>query len=60
MTDIFVLAVWGIIFLILIVKFFQSIRLVSTKTSHIVERFSHTYPICRQGDFRAGSEGRGN
>ncbi len=36
--DIVVMAVWGIIFLILIVKFFQSIRLVSTRTAYIVER----------------------
>ncbi|MBL4680472.1 MAG: paraslipin [Pseudomonadales bacterium] len=36
--DIFVMLVWAIIFLILIVKFFQSIRLVSTQTAHIVER----------------------
>ena len=37
-TDIFVAAVWGILFLVVMVKFFQSIRLVSTRTSHIVER----------------------
>ena len=49
MTDIFVLAVWGIIFLILIVKFFQSIRLVSTKTSHIVERLGRYHKALEAG-----------
>ena len=38
MMDIIVMAIWGIFFLLLIFKFFQSIRLVSTQTSHIVER----------------------
>ena len=38
MMDYIVLAIWGAIFLIVIVKFFQSIRLVSTQTAHIVER----------------------
>jgi regulator of protease activity HflC (stomatin/prohibitin superfamily) len=36
--DIVVLVIWGLIFLVLIFKFFQSIRLVSTQTAHIVER----------------------
>jgi regulator of protease activity HflC (stomatin/prohibitin superfamily) len=36
--DIFNLFVWGILFLILIVKFFRSIRLVPTKSAYIVER----------------------
>ena len=38
MMDYIVLAIWGAIFLIVIVKFFQSTRLVSTQTAHIVER----------------------
>ncbi|MDA0791710.1 MAG: paraslipin [Proteobacteria bacterium] len=38
MIDIAVMAVWGLVFIVLIVKFFQSIRLVSTQTAHIVER----------------------
>jgi regulator of protease activity HflC (stomatin/prohibitin superfamily) len=37
-TEIFNLVVWGILFLILIVKFFRSIRLVPTKSAYIVER----------------------
>ncbi|MHC4944211.1 MAG: SPFH domain-containing protein [Planctomycetota bacterium] len=36
--EIFNLAVWGILFLVLIIKFFQSIRLVPTKFAYIVER----------------------
>ncbi len=36
--DIVVTGIWGVIFLIFIVKLFQSIRLVSTQTAHIVER----------------------
>ena len=49
MDNIFVMAVWGIIFLILIVKFFQSIRLVSTKTAHIVERFGRYHKTLEAG-----------
>lgn len=47
--DIFVMAVWGIFFLVLIVKFFQSIRLVSTQTSHIVERFGKYHKTLEAG-----------
>ena len=36
--DIVVTGIWGVIFLIFIIKVFQSIRLVSTQTAHIVER----------------------
>ncbi|MFT4797374.1 MAG: regulator of protease activity HflC (stomatin/prohibitin superfamily), partial [Candidatus Azotimanducaceae bacterium] len=36
--DIFVMAIWAIIFGVFIIKLFQSIRLVSTQTAHIVER----------------------
>ena len=32
------LVVWGILFLVLIVKFFQSIRLVPTQSAYVVER----------------------
>jgi len=37
--DIYNLLVWGGLFLILIVQFFKSIRLVPTKKAYIVERF---------------------
>ncbi len=37
-SEIFNLAVWGILFLVLIVKFFQSIRLVPTQSAYMVER----------------------
>lgn len=36
--ELFNLAVWGIIFLTIVVKLFQSIRIVSTRTALIVER----------------------
>jgi regulator of protease activity HflC (stomatin/prohibitin superfamily) len=36
--DLFNLVVWGIIFLTVIIKLFQSIRIVSTRTALIVER----------------------
>ncbi|MGL5358360.1 MAG: SPFH domain-containing protein [Shewanella sp.] len=37
-TDIAVMAIWGLIFAIFVVKLFQSIRLVPTKSAYIVER----------------------
>lgn len=37
-TDLIVVAIWGLIFFIFIVKLFQSIRLVPTKSAYIVER----------------------
>ncbi len=37
-SEIFNLVVWGILFLVLIVKFFQSIRLVPTQSAYVVER----------------------
>ncbi|MCH4292739.1 paraslipin [Shewanella sp. 3B26] len=37
-TDLIVMAIWGLIFFIFIVKLFQSIRLVPTKSAYIVER----------------------
>jgi regulator of protease activity HflC (stomatin/prohibitin superfamily) len=47
--DIFVMVTWGIIFLVLIVKFFQSIRLVSTQTAHIVERLGRYHKTLDAG-----------
>ncbi|MDO6525069.1 SPFH domain-containing protein [Motilimonas sp. 1_MG-2023] len=38
LMDIFVMLVWGALFLVLIVKFFQSIRLVPTQKAYVVER----------------------
>lgn len=49
MMDIFVMAIWGIIFLVLVVKFFQSIRLVSTQTAHIVERLGKYHKTLEAG-----------
>ncbi len=37
-TDIIVMAIWGIIFIVFLIKLFQSIRLVPTKSAYIVER----------------------
>ena len=37
-SDVFNLVVWGILFLVLIVKFFRSIRLVPTQSAYVVER----------------------
>lgn len=37
-TDLIVMAIWGLIFAIFVVKLFQSIRLVPTKSAYIVER----------------------
>lgn len=37
-AEIFNLVVWGLLFLILVVKFFRSIRLVPTKSAYVVER----------------------
>ncbi|MBV1876015.1 MAG: paraslipin [Pseudomonadales bacterium] len=47
--DLFVLAIWGLLFLVVIVKFFQSIRLVSTKTAHIVERLGQYHKTLEAG-----------
>lgn len=38
LTDIIVMGFWAIVFLIFIIKLFQSIRLVATKKAYIVER----------------------
>ena len=37
-SEIFNLVVWGILFLVLIVRFFRSIRLVPTQSAYVVER----------------------
>ena len=37
-TDIFNLVVWGLFFVILVIKFFASIRVVPTQSAYIVER----------------------
>ncbi|WP_198782115.1 MULTISPECIES: stomatin-like protein [Shewanella] len=37
-TDLAVMAIWGLIFAIFVIKLFQSIRLVPTKSAYIVER----------------------
>lgn len=37
-TDLIVLGIWGVIFLVFIVNLFRSIRLVPTKSAYIVER----------------------
>ncbi|NKF49370.1 paraslipin [Shewanella sp. WXL01] len=37
-TDMIVMVIWGIIFTIFVLKLFQSIRLVPTKSAYIVER----------------------
>ncbi|MGL4713914.1 MAG: SPFH domain-containing protein [Shewanella sp.] len=37
-TDLIVMAIWGLIFAIFVIKLFQSIRLVPTKSAYIVER----------------------
>ena len=47
--DYFVLAVWGVLFLVLMTKFFQSIRLVSTRTAHIVERLGKYHKTLEAG-----------
>ena len=39
--ELFNLAVWGILFLVLIVKFLRSIRLVPTQSAYIVERLGN-------------------
>ncbi len=47
--DLFNLIVWGILFLILISKFVQSICLVPTKSAYIVERFGLYYKTLGAG-----------
>jgi regulator of protease activity HflC (stomatin/prohibitin superfamily) len=47
--DIFVMAIWAIIFGVFIIKLFQSIRLVSTQTAHIVERLGRYHKTLDAG-----------
>ena len=47
--DIFVMVVWGLLFFMLIAKFIQSIRLVSTRTAHIVERLGRYHKTLEAG-----------
>ena len=47
--DIFVMLVWGGLFVVLMIKLFQSIRLVSTQTAHIVERLGHYHKTLDAG-----------
>jgi len=49
MMDLFVMAIWGLVFLVLMVKFIQSIRLVSTQTAHIVERLGQYHKTLDAG-----------
>jgi regulator of protease activity HflC (stomatin/prohibitin superfamily) len=43
------MVIWGIVFAVLIIKFFQSIRLVSTQTAHIVERLGRYHKTLEAG-----------
>jgi regulator of protease activity HflC (stomatin/prohibitin superfamily) len=47
--DLFVMAIWAAIFLLLIVQLFQSIRLVSTQSAHIVERLGRYHKTLDAG-----------
>ena len=47
-----VMAIWGVIFLILMVRFFQAMRLVPTKSAYIVERLG-TYHQTLDAGFHA-------
>jgi regulator of protease activity HflC (stomatin/prohibitin superfamily) len=47
--DILVMAVWAIIFGVFIIKLFQSIRIVSTRTAHIVERLGQYHKTLDAG-----------
>jgi len=47
--DYIVMGIWGVIFLIVIAKFFQSIRLVSTQTAHIAERLGRYHKTLDAG-----------
>ena len=49
--DIVVTGIWGVIFLIFIIKLVQSIRLVSTQTAHIVERLGRYRKTLEAGFF---------
>lgn len=47
--DYIVMGIWGVIFLVVIAKFFQSIRLVSTQTAHIAERLGRYHKTLDAG-----------
>ena len=47
--DLFVMAIWAAIFLLLVVQLFQSIRLVSTQSAHIVERLGRYHKTLDAG-----------
>ncbi len=49
MIDIVVMVIWGLIALVIMVKFFQSIRLVSTQTAHVVERLGRYHKTLDAG-----------
>ena len=48
-TDLAVVAIWGLIFLVFIVKLFQSIRLVPTKSAYVVERLGKYHKTLEAG-----------
>jgi regulator of protease activity HflC (stomatin/prohibitin superfamily) len=48
-TDIVVMAIWGCLFMIFIIKLFQSIRLVATKKAYIVERLGKYHGTLEPG-----------
>ncbi|SET00543.1 SPFH domain-containing protein [Thalassotalea agarivorans] len=48
-SELFVLGVWGLIFLVFIIKLFASIRLVPTKSAYIVERLGKYYTTLDAG-----------
>lgn len=51
-TDLIVLGIWGLIFAVFIIKLFQSIRLVPTKSAYIVERLGK-YHLTLDAGFHA-------
>jgi len=51
-TDFIVLGIWGIIFVVFIIKLFQSIRLVPTKSAYIIERLGK-YKVTLDAGFHA-------
>ncbi|NMP17195.1 slipin family protein [Thalassotalea sp. Y01] len=48
-TDLAVFVIWGLIFLVFIVKLFQSIRLVPTKSAYVVERLGNYHKTLDAG-----------
>jgi regulator of protease activity HflC (stomatin/prohibitin superfamily) len=48
-SDIIVMAIWGFLFLVFIIKLFQSIRLVATKQAFIVERLGKYHGTLEPG-----------